>query len=89
MKNISKSIWVRILIAFALMSTLALTGAQTVRAMEIDSDGKVGADEVINDDLILTQDTVEMAGTVNGNLMAFGSNITISGTVNGDVVTGG
>ena len=89
MKNISTGIWVRILIAFALMSTLALAGAQTVRAMEIDNDGQVGADEVINDDLILTQDTVEMAGTVNGNLMAFGSSITISGTVNGDVVTGG
>ncbi len=89
MKNISQSIWVRILTAFALMSALALTGAQTVRAMEIDNDGKVGADEVINDDLILTQDTVDMAGTVNGNLMAFGTNITISGTVNGDVITGG
>jgi cytoskeletal protein CcmA (bactofilin family) len=89
MKNMSRSIWVRMLIAFALMSTLALTGAQTVRAMEIDNDGKVGADEVINDDLILTEDIVEMAGTVNGNLIAFGSTITISGTVNGDLIAGG
>ncbi len=89
MKNITGSIWVRILIAFALMSTLALAGAQTVRAMEIDDDGKVGADEVVNDDLILTEETVEMAGTVNGNLIAFGSTVTISGTVNGDVIAGG
>ncbi len=89
MKNISRSIWVRILIAFALMSTLALTGAQTVRAMEIDHDGKVGSDEVVNDDLILTQEIVDMAGTVNGNLIAFGSTVTVSGTVNGDLIAGG
>jgi cytoskeletal protein CcmA (bactofilin family) len=89
MKNISRSIWVRIMIAFALTSTLALSGAQTVRAMEIDNDGQVGADEVINDDLILTEDLVEMAGTVNGNLLAFGSTVLVSGTVNGDLITGG
>ncbi|MGB7540181.1 MAG: polymer-forming cytoskeletal protein [Anaerolineales bacterium] len=89
MNNTKSTLWVRILLAFAMVSTLALTGAQTVRAMEIDNDGKVGADEVINDDLILTQDTVDMAGTVNGNLIAFGSTITISGTVNGDVIAGG
>jgi cytoskeletal protein CcmA (bactofilin family) len=89
MNNKKSTLWVRILLAFAMVSTLALTGAQTVRAMEIDNDGKVGADEVINDDLVLTQDIVEMAGTVNGNLIAFGSTVTISGTVNGDIIAGG
>jgi len=89
MNNTSRKFWFRILLALAMVSTLALTGAQTVRAMEIDGDGKVGAGEVINDDLILTEEFVEMAGTVNGNLIASGSTVVISGTVNGDVIAGG
>jgi hypothetical protein len=89
MKNKLSSIWVRILIALSLTSTLAFTGVQTARAMEIDNDGKVGADEVVNDDLILSQDSVEMAGTVNGNLIASGNTVVISGIVNGDVIACG
>lgn len=79
----------RLLLVFALVSTLAFSSAQTVRAMEIDTDGSVGAEEVIDDDLVLAHDIVDMAGTVNGNLMAFGSTVTVSGTVNGDVIAGG
>jgi cytoskeletal protein CcmA (bactofilin family) len=89
MKHFTRTIGARVLIAFALMATLAFTGAQTVRAMEIDNDGKVGVDEVVNDDLVLSGDSVEMAGTVNGNLIASGSTVVISGTVNGDVIASG
>ncbi|MBN2084683.1 MAG: hypothetical protein JW748_05620 [Anaerolineales bacterium] len=89
MNTKTRNLWFRILLAMAMVSALALTGAQTVRAMEIDDDGKVGADEVIQDDLILSEETVEMAGTVNGNLIASGSTVVISGTVNGDVIAGG
>src|SRR4030042_5938077 len=84
-----RTIGVRLLMAFALGVPLPLAGAQTVRAMEVDHDGHVAADEVVNDDLILTEEVVEMAGTVNGNLIAMGSAVTISGTVNGDVIAGG
>ena len=84
-----RTIGVRLLMAFALVVPLALAGAQTVRAMEVDHDGHVAADEIVNDDLILTEEVVEMAGTVNGNLIAMGSAVTISGTVNGDVIAGG
>jgi hypothetical protein len=79
----------RLLLVFVIVSMLALGGAQTVRATEIDQDGRVAADEVIDDDLFLGSDIVEMAGTVNGNLFAGGTTVTISGAVNGDVVAGG
>jgi hypothetical protein len=79
----------RVLPVFALVSMLALGSAQTVRATEIDKDGRVGADEVIDDDLVLGNDVVDMAGTVNGNLITGGTDVTISGTVNGDVIAGG
>jgi hypothetical protein len=68
---------------------LAAVRVQTARAMEIDSDGQVGADEVINDDLILAENNVNMAGTVNGNLIAAGSTVVVSGTVNGDLLAFG
>jgi cytoskeletal protein CcmA (bactofilin family) len=89
MKSIAHTLWVRLIPALALASILVLGGARTARAMEIDNDGKVGADEVINDDLLLSQDYVEMAGTVNGNLIAAGSSVLISGKVNGDVFAAG
>jgi hypothetical protein len=79
----------RILLVLGMASTLALGSAQTARAMEIDRDGQVGADEVVNDDLFLANDIVEMSGTVNGNLITGGTDVTISGMVNGDVIAGG
>ncbi len=84
----NRTLAIRVLLAFSMVLMLAAASVQTARAMEIDQDGNVGADEVVNDDLILTEDIVEMAGTVNGNLLAFGSTVTISGTVNGDVIAG-
>jgi hypothetical protein len=79
----------RILPVLGLVLTLAATSVQTARAMEIDNDGQVGADEVINDDLVLTDENVTMAGTVNGTLIAMGSNVVVSGTVNGDLIAFG
>jgi hypothetical protein len=79
----------RMLLVFGLVLTLAAAGVQTARAMEIDNDGQVGADEIVNDDLFLTDENVTMAGTVNGTLIAMGSNVVVSGTVNGDLIAFG
>jgi hypothetical protein len=84
-----RTIAFRLLLVLGLAFTLAAAGAQTARAMEVDKDGRVDAGEVINDDLVLSNETVDMAGTVNGTLIAAGSNVTVSGTVNGDVLAFG
>jgi cytoskeletal protein CcmA (bactofilin family) len=89
MNGTTRKLGFRLLLAVTLVFALSAAGTQTVRAMETDNDGHVGADEVVDDDLILSNDVVEMAGTVNGNLIATGSSVTISGEVNGDVIAGG
>jgi cytoskeletal protein CcmA (bactofilin family) len=60
-----------------------------VYAAEINNKGVVAAGETINDDLMLSSDTVRMDGTVNGLLMAFGNDIIINGEVKGDLVAFG
>jgi hypothetical protein len=45
--------------------------------------------EVIDDDLILSGNTIEMNGTVKGDLIAMASNVTVNGTVEGSVFAGG
>ena len=89
MKHNHRTLWSRLLLALGLVVVLAATGVQTARALEVDKDGVVAEGEVINDDLILADTTVDMAGTVNGTLMTGATNVTIRGTVNGDVITGG
>jgi cytoskeletal protein CcmA (bactofilin family) len=89
MKSTTRALTFRLFLAFTMVFALAAVSVQTVRATEIDDDGYVGPEEVINDDLVLSENNVEMAGTVNGNLIAFGSDVVISGVVNGDVITGG
>lgn len=67
---------------------LALLGGSTqpAQAAEIDNDGELAADEVVNDDVFLTGEKVSMDGTVNGILFAAGETVTITGTVNGDAL---
>jgi cytoskeletal protein CcmA (bactofilin family) len=89
MKHNHRTLWSRLLLALGLVFVLAATGVQTARALEVDKDGVVAEGEVINDDLILADTTVDMAGTVNGTLITGATNVTIRGTVNGDVITGG
>lgn len=67
-----------------LVLSISLFAAQPVQAYEVDPDGRVDEGEVINDDLILAQDSVIMEGTVNGLLLATAQNVFINGTVNGD-----
>ena len=89
MKHISRTLWTRLLPALGLVFVLAVGSAQTARALEVDKSGTVTQDQVINDDLVLTDTVVTMAGTVNGTLIAGATDVTISGTVNGDVIAGG
>jgi cytoskeletal protein CcmA (bactofilin family) len=89
MKAISRTLKGRLLLALGLVFVLAMGGAQTARAYEVNKNGVVAEGEVINDDLVLVDSVVDMAGTVNGTLLAGGTDITIRGTVNGDVIAGG
>lgn len=46
-------------------------------------------DEVVDEDLFITGETVRVDGVVNGDLYAAGGNVIVSGEVNGDVIAVG
>ena len=77
--------WINVFFVLLLTVTLAFSSVRNVSAYEMDNDGKVKANEVIEDDLLLAGDRVVMNGTVMGTLITSGANITINGKVDGDV----
>jgi cytoskeletal protein CcmA (bactofilin family) len=49
----------------------------------------IGAQEVINDDLYLSAETVTIDGTVKGDAVVAATQITLNGTVEGDLIAVG
>jgi cytoskeletal protein CcmA (bactofilin family) len=78
-----------ILIPLFLVFTFGFGFASTVKAVEFDEDGYIGANEVIDDDLFIGSETVEINGTVNGDVFAAGSVVKVNGIINGSLVTSG
>ncbi len=81
--------WLRFTFVFLFALVLVAGTARPVAAAYIDDDGKIGTDEVIDDDVLVEGDHVVVDGTVNGILFAFGETVTINGKVNGDVFAAG
>lgn len=77
----------RLLILFGILLLLSFGLVTTVSAFEFPESKTVGPDEVINDDVYLSSDTIIVDGTVNGILFANASNFTLNGSVNGDLIT--
>jgi cytoskeletal protein CcmA (bactofilin family) len=77
-----------ILIPLFLVFTLGFGITATAQAVEFDEDGIIGENEVIDDDLFIGGDTVEINGTVYGDVIAFGSVVKVNGTIHGSLVTG-
>jgi cytoskeletal protein CcmA (bactofilin family) len=49
----------------------------------------INSDEVVNDDLYLTANTILVDGTINGDLTTFGRSVSIKGVVKGGVLAAG
>ena len=58
------------------------------KAVEFNDDGIIEAGEVIDDDLFITNDTVEINGVINGDVFVGGSVVKVNGTINGSLVAG-
>ena len=69
----------------------ALFVAPAARAAEIRNGDRVviAAGEVIDDDLIVSAETVIIDGTVTGDLIATGTNVTLNGLVQGSALLAG
>lgn len=71
-----------------LLAVLLVFTAVTPAAAFEGRDGDkvvIAAGEVIDDDLYVGANEFILDGTVNGDLIAFGTTVTINGTVNGDI----
>ena len=89
MKSRVHSKWFKVLIILPILIVFLLDGVQSVKAAIINRDGVVGVNEVIDDDIFLSNQNVKMDGTINGNLFAAGGTIVINGAINGDAFLGG
>ena len=76
-------------LALVLMVAMGWVFVKPVQATTINPNGKVGSDQVIDDDLVVGGETVQLDGTVNGTVIAAGSTITLNGTINGDLIACG
>jgi cytoskeletal protein CcmA (bactofilin family) len=73
-------------VSLGLASAVGFGGTRPVQAAEIRTTGVLNSGETIDDDLIISGNTVRVDGTVNGLLIAAGSNVTVNGTINGDAI---
>jgi hypothetical protein len=82
--------WSRLALVIVVLMAVGVFGVpRVVRAVEFDEDGVIAADEVIDDDVFISGETVLIDGTVNGALFASGGEIAVNGRVNGDLVMSG
>lgn len=79
-------LWSLLLVGFLLFLLVP-----SVHAVEIFDEGTVviGADEVIEDDLMVFANEFTLEGTVKGDLITFANKATILGTVEGDLMGAG
>ncbi|MDQ3700322.1 MAG: polymer-forming cytoskeletal protein, partial [Chloroflexota bacterium] len=84
--------WMVTLVAVVLALAVALTGAATpASALERRSGDTitVGANELIDDDLVVSGRSVRIDGRVRGDVYAFAQSITVGGVIEGDLIAGG
>jgi cytoskeletal protein CcmA (bactofilin family) len=80
-------------LAIGLLATLTLVFTAAPAAMALDTrEGNritVAQNETVNDDMLLTGDTVVIDGTIDGDVFAFARMVTVNGTIKGNLITGG
>lgn len=81
---------------FILVALCVIAGGATLFAgshalattMSSNTSVLVGADDVIDDDLYISGETVTISGTVNGDVFASAGTLDVDGTINGDLYAG-
>lgn len=88
MKRQTKLLLLFTLIAVAILAVTANAMAWEQRCAEPNRAGQVNVStgEIINNDLIMSGNTVTMDGTVNGDLVVFAETVKMNGTVQGDLI---
>ncbi len=76
-------------LGLVLALVLGLTGTALAVEFRGGDTVTIGKDEVIDDDLLVTGETVIVNGVINGDLLAAGRKVVINGQVNGSLMMAG
>lgn len=79
------SLWGRVAVVLFVATALIFSSTQTAQAVSINHEGLIGSDQTIDDDLIISAETVTIDGTINGLVLASGNKVVVNGTINGDL----
>lgn len=74
------------LLVLMLLGTASVASAFVTRESKAGQ-ASVGKNETIDDDLLITDDTAIIDGTVNGDVLVLGETVTVNGTINGNLLT--
>jgi len=85
MSNKQKKV-IQIILASLLVFLLAFSMAETVYAFEEDDDGYIPEGEIINDDLIISHQSVVIDGIVNGDVIASANDVTANSIIEGNML---
>ncbi len=83
--KINSSLWSRLLLSALIALGIGLFATQKVQAVAINNQGNLPADQTVDDDLLISGETVSVDGTVNGLVIASGAVVNVNGTINGDL----
>ena len=73
-----------IILGFVFLASLSL--ATPAYAFEENHDGIIPADQIINDDLLISAETIVIDGIVNGDVLSSSNHTIINGTINGNLI---
>ncbi len=76
-------------LSFVVVSALTFTGVTSAQSFKSGDTVTVPTGEIVDSLLFAGGNTIDIAGTVNGDVYCGGQNVTISGTVKGDVICAG
>jgi len=76
-------------LSLLLVSVLAFSGVTSAQSVKTGDSVTVPAGETVDSVLFTGGNTIDIVGTVNGDVYCGGQNVTISGTVHGDVFCAG
>lgn len=74
------------LLMLLLAAAMATVVALPVAALEVSESGIIAADQIIEDDLIITANMVYINGTVTGDVIASGNQVVVNGEIGGSLV---
>jgi hypothetical protein len=89
MKALKQKFTPRLIVIFTFILLITFGMIKPALAIENDDDGYIPADQVVDDDLLISAGNVIIDGTINGDAIVSGETVTINGNINGNLIVNG